>query len=60
MQELDRISLYERQKRAVLIRNIVIEKTKVYDHNPAYKRFLKDLDSKTEMKTKDKKEKGEL
>jgi len=39
--ELESISLFEREKIAVLLRRIIIEKMQVYQRNPAYKRFLR-------------------
>ena len=42
-QDLDLIAAYERMKRAPLMRMIIVEKIKVYKRNPAYKRFLKQL-----------------
>lgn len=39
--ELENIALFEREKIAVLLRRIIIEKMQVYQRNPAYKRFLK-------------------
>lgn len=50
LKELNSISLYEREKRAIVLRKIIIDKIKVYSQNPAYKRFKKDLESKMEAK----------
>lgn len=41
LKELDLIALFERKKRAILCRDIIIEKIQVYNRNPAFKRFLK-------------------
>jgi hypothetical protein len=39
--------LFEHEKRAALLRRIIIEKVQVYQRNPAYKRFVKQLEAKT-------------
>jgi hypothetical protein len=41
---LDKVALYERDKRATMARRIIIEKLQVYERNPAFKRFLKQLE----------------
>jgi len=43
VKELNKIALFEREKRAPLCRRIIVEKIQVYRRNPAYKRFLKQL-----------------
>lgn len=43
LRQLNDISLYEREKRAVVLRRIVVDKIKVYECNPAFKRFQKSL-----------------
>ena len=45
-QRLEQISLFEHMKPASLARNILVEKIHVYERNPAFKRFLKQLDEK--------------
>jgi predicted transcriptional regulator len=46
LRELDRIALFEHEKRATLARRFIIEKVQTYLRNPAYKRFLKQLEEK--------------
>lgn len=41
--ELDLVAAYERKKRGPLMRDIIIEKIRVYQRNPSYKSFLKRL-----------------
>lgn len=50
LRQLDDIALYEREKRAPMMRRILVEKIKVYEHNPAFKRYQKSLESKMEKK----------
>lgn len=50
MKDLDLIAAYERMKRGPLMRMILVEKIKVYKRNPAYKRFLKQLQRTQEEK----------
>jgi len=45
VKELERIALFEHEKRAALLRRIIIEKVQVYQRNPAYKRFVKQLEA---------------
>jgi predicted transcriptional regulator len=45
VKELERIALFEHEKRAALLRRIIIEKVQVYQRNPAYKRFIKQLEA---------------
>lgn len=42
---LRRIAAFEKEKVAVLCRRIIVEKMQVYERNPAYKRFLKQLET---------------
>lgn len=51
LKELEMIALFEREKRATLARRILIEKIQTYERNPAFKRFLRQLE---EQKLKDK------
>lgn len=44
VKELEKIALFEHDKRAPLMRRIIVEKVQVYQRNPAYKRFLKQLE----------------
>jgi hypothetical protein len=44
--KLEQIGLYERKKTSTLARDILIEKLHVYERNPAFKRFLKQLEEK--------------
>jgi hypothetical protein len=44
--ELNSIAFFEHEKRAVLLRRFIIEKVQTYLRNPAYKRFLKQLEEK--------------
>jgi hypothetical protein len=41
---LDRVAMFEREKRATMARRIIVEKLQVYERNPAFKRFLKQLE----------------
>ena len=43
MKDLDLIAAYERKKRGPLMRDIMVEKIRVYQRNPAFKRFLLQL-----------------
>jgi len=43
MKDLELIAAYERMKRGPLMRMIMVEKIKVYKRNPAFKRFLTQL-----------------
>ena len=45
-QRLEQIALFEHMKPASLARNILVEKIHVYERNPAFKRFLKQLEEK--------------
>jgi hypothetical protein len=47
---LDKVAMFEREKRATMVRRIVVEKLQVYERNPAFKRFLKQLDKNREEK----------
>jgi hypothetical protein len=44
--KLEQIGLYERKKTSTLARDILVEKIHVYERNPAFKRFLKQLTEK--------------
>ena len=44
IRELEDIALYEKKRRATLVRDIIFEKVRVYSRNPAYKRFKKQLE----------------
>jgi hypothetical protein len=46
--ELNRIALFEHEKRAALARRFLIEKVQTYLRNPVYKRFLKQLEEKAQ------------
>jgi hypothetical protein len=46
--KFDNVAIYERKKRAELARDMLLEKLQVYDRNPVYKRFLKQLEQKRE------------
>jgi predicted transcriptional regulator len=48
LRELDRIALFEHEKRATIARRFIIEKVQTYLRNPAYKRFLKQLEEKVQ------------
>lgn len=52
IKELDDISLYEKKKRATLVRDIVLDKIKVYERNPAYKRFKNQLELMRQKETR--------
>lgn len=41
--DLDLIATFERDQRGPVMRRILIEKIRVYQRNPAFKRFLKQL-----------------
>lgn len=41
--EIDLVAAYERKKRGPLLRDILIEKVRCYERNPAFKVFLKRL-----------------
>jgi hypothetical protein len=43
---LDVIALFEKERRATLIRNMLIEKIRVYERNPAFKRFKMQLEQR--------------
>ena len=43
---LDQIGLFEHKKSSRLARDILVEKIHVYERNPAFKRFLKQLEEK--------------
>jgi hypothetical protein len=45
---LETVALFEREKPATMIRRIVVEKLQVYERNPAFKRFLKELERRKE------------
>lgn len=47
---LDDIALYEKMARATLVRNILIEKMRVYERNPAFKRFKALLEQQREKR----------
>jgi len=47
LKKLDSIALYEKKKRSTLARDILVEKLQVYERNPAYKRFLKQLEQQS-------------
>ena len=55
MKDLDLIAAYERKKRGPLMRDILVEKIRVYQRNPMFKRFLLQLREakKHEEKVKD-------
>jgi len=42
------IAAFEHKKPATLARDIIVEKIRVYERNPAFKRFLKTLEKKGE------------
>jgi hypothetical protein len=44
LKTLDLIAAFEHRKRSTLCRDILLEKTRVYERNPAYKRFLVTLE----------------
>ena len=52
LNELDLIAMFDRKKRATMIREWLIEKIRVYKRYPAYKSFLANL---REMKKHEKK-----
>lgn len=41
LKQIDQIALFEKEKRAILLRRLIDDKVKVYEMNPAFKRFLK-------------------
>jgi hypothetical protein len=43
---LEQIGLFEHKKPSTLARDILVEKIHVYERNPAFKRFLKQLEEK--------------
>jgi hypothetical protein len=43
--KLDLIAAFEHKKPATLARDILVEKIRVYERNPAFKRFLKQLEA---------------
>lgn len=43
---LDRIGLFEHKKPSTLAKDILVEKLHCYERNPAFKRFLKQLEEK--------------
>lgn len=47
---LDKIALFEREKRATMARRIIVEKVQVYERNPAFKRFLKQLEQQKKQR----------
>jgi len=49
--ELEDIALYEKKRRATLVRDIILEKVRVYSRNPTYKRFKKQLEEAKSRKT---------
>lgn len=42
--KIDKIALFEHEDRAVWGRRMLMEKIQVYERNPAFKRFLKQLE----------------
>jgi hypothetical protein len=46
---LDKIAMYEREKRATMARRILIEKIQTYERNPSFKRFLKQLEEQKQQ-----------
>lgn len=54
LQEIDQIALFEREDRAPLLRRIIIDKVKVYERNPQFKRFLKKLEEQKEQEQRKK------
>lgn len=42
---LDQIGKFEHKKSSTLARDILVEKIHVYERNPAFKRFLKQLEN---------------
>lgn len=50
IRELDDIAFYERKKRGTLVRDIILEKIRVYQRNPAYKRYKRDLKERNERR----------
>lgn len=59
LHELERIALYEHEKRATLARRFIVEKVQTYLRNPAYKRFLKMLEEKRQRELERQKRKAE-
>ena len=51
IRELEDIALYEKKRRATLVRDIILEKVRVYSRNPAYKRFKKQLEEAKSRQT---------
>jgi hypothetical protein len=51
---LDQIGLFEHKKPSTLARDILVEKIHVYERNPAFKRFLKQLAEKSEKNGREK------
>jgi len=49
---LEQIGLFEHKKSSTLARDILVEKIHVYERNPAFKRFLKQLTEKQGLKQK--------
>jgi hypothetical protein len=43
--KLHLIAAFEHKKPATLARDILVEKIRVYERNPAFKRFLKQLEA---------------
>lgn len=52
LKDLDLIALFERKKRAVLCRDIILEKIQVYGRYPAFKRFLKQYELQQSQKNR--------
>jgi hypothetical protein len=60
MKDLDLIAAYERKKRGPLMRDILVEKIRVYQRNPAFKRFLLQLREAKKHEEKEKDVKTDL
>jgi hypothetical protein len=60
LRELDRIALFEHEKRAALARRFLIEKVQTYLRNPVYKRFLKQLEEKAQREREKESLKAEM
>ena len=56
--ELGLVAAYERKKRGPLMRDIVVEKLRCYERNPAFKAFLKKLRDMEEEKKRHRRGKG--
>jgi hypothetical protein len=48
--KLHLIAAFEHKKPATLARDILIEKIRVYERNPAFKRFLKQLEAQSKRR----------